>query len=113
MACPIVRRNVEASSKEWQGKLSLRQSECARAFVHLTGQRRASCRPVSLSTEEYRWIELDKTLEAEVVLGNLVTAVQMLENRSEFISLIHEVRVNLAYALLKHKEISFVLTQVG
>jgi predicted fused transcriptional regulator/phosphomethylpyrimidine kinase len=34
-----------------------------------------------------------------VVLGNLVTAVQMLENRSEFISLIHEVRVNLAYAL--------------
>jgi len=48
-----------------------------------------------------------------VVLGNLVTAVQMLENRSEFISLIHEVRVNLAYALLKHKEISFVLTQVG
>ena len=44
-------------------------------------------------------IEVDKTLEAEVVLGNLVTAVQMLENRSEFISLIHEVRVNLAYAL--------------
>ena len=42
---------------------------------------------------------MDKTLEDEAVLSNLVTAVQMLENRSEFISLIHEVRVNLAYAL--------------
>lgn len=43
---------------------------------------------------------MDKTLEAEAVLGNLVTAVQMLENCSEFTSLMPEVvRVNLAYAL--------------
>ena len=42
---------------------------------------------------------MDKTLEAEVVLGNLVTAVHMLENRSEFTSLVPEIRVNLAYAL--------------
>ena len=42
---------------------------------------------------------MDRTLEAEAVLGNLGTAMQMLENCLEFTSLIPEVRVNLAYAL--------------
>ena len=42
---------------------------------------------------------MNKTVEAEVVLGNLVTAVHMLESCLEFTSLIPEVRVNLAYAL--------------
>jgi predicted fused transcriptional regulator/phosphomethylpyrimidine kinase len=42
---------------------------------------------------------MNRTAEAEVVLGNLVTAVHMLENCPEFTSLIPEVRVNLAYAL--------------
>jgi len=44
---------------------------------------------------------VNKSAEAEAVLGNLVTAVQMLENCPEFTSLIPEVRVNLAYALRK------------
>ena len=44
---------------------------------------------------------MNKSAEAEAVLGNLVTAVQMLENCPEFTSLIPEVRVNLAYALRK------------
>jgi len=38
-------------------------------------------------------------IEAEAILGNMVTAVHMLENCPEFTSLIPEVRVNLAYAL--------------
>lgn len=42
---------------------------------------------------------MDRTKQAEIVLGNLVCAVQMLENCPEFSSLIPEVRVNLAYAL--------------
>ena len=42
---------------------------------------------------------MNKTVEAEAILGNMVTAVHMLENCPEFISLIPEVRVNLAYAL--------------
>jgi hydroxymethylpyrimidine/phosphomethylpyrimidine kinase len=42
---------------------------------------------------------VNKTAEAEAILGNLVTAVHMLENCPEFASLIPEVRVNLAYAL--------------
>ena len=42
---------------------------------------------------------MDKTLEAEAVLGNLITAMQMLGYSSEFTSLMPKVRVNLAYAL--------------
>jgi len=42
---------------------------------------------------------MSDTAEAEAVLGNLVTALQMLENCPEFACLIPEVRVNLAYAL--------------
>lgn len=37
--------------------------------------------------------------DAEAVLGNLLTAVNMLENCPEFALLVPEVRVNLAYAL--------------
>lgn len=42
---------------------------------------------------------MDKTSKAEVVLGNLVSAVNMLQTCPEFALLIPEVRVNLAYAL--------------
>ena len=42
---------------------------------------------------------MNKTVEAEAILGNMVTAVHMLESCPEFTSLIPEVRVNLAYAL--------------
>lgn len=42
---------------------------------------------------------MSNTIEAEAVIGNLVMAVNMLENCSEFTALIPEVRVNLAYAL--------------
>ena len=42
---------------------------------------------------------MSKTLKAEAILGNMVTAVHMLENCPEFTALIPEVRVNLAYAL--------------
>jgi len=40
-----------------------------------------------------------KTEEAEVILGNLVSAVNLLQACPEFTALIPEVRVNLAYAL--------------
>ena len=42
---------------------------------------------------------MSKTIEAGAVLGNLVEALNMLENCPEFTALIPEVRVNLAYAL--------------
>ena len=42
---------------------------------------------------------MNKTQEAEAVLGNLVSAVNMLQSFPEFTSLIPEVRVNLVYAL--------------
>ena len=42
---------------------------------------------------------MNKTIEAGAVLGNLVEALNMLENCPEFTALIPEVRVNLAYAL--------------
>ena len=42
---------------------------------------------------------MNDTAKAEAVLGNLVTALQMLGNCPEFTYLIPEVRVNLAYAL--------------
>ncbi|MFQ5997001.1 MAG: thiamine-phosphate synthase family protein [Dehalococcoidales bacterium] len=42
---------------------------------------------------------MNKTEEAYKVLGNLVSAVNMLQNCPEFTLLIPEVRVNLAYAL--------------
>lgn len=42
---------------------------------------------------------MNKTVEAEAILGNLVEALNMLENCREFTALIPEVRVNLAYAL--------------
>jgi len=46
---------------------------------------------------------MNKTRQAELVLGNLVCAVEMLHNCPEFCSLMPEVRVNLAYALPKAK----------
>ncbi|MCK5654459.1 MAG: phosphomethylpyrimidine kinase [Dehalococcoidia bacterium] len=42
---------------------------------------------------------MNNTKQAEKVLGNLVCAVEMLQNCPEFSSLVPEVRVNLAYAL--------------
>ena len=42
---------------------------------------------------------MNETKQAEMILGNLVQAVTMLENCPEFSSLMPEVRVNLAYAL--------------
>ena len=42
---------------------------------------------------------MDRTEQAEIVLGNLINAVEMLHNCPEFSHLIPEVRVNLAYAL--------------
>jgi len=42
---------------------------------------------------------LNNTNQAEMVLGNLVRAVQMLQNCPEFSLLMPEVRVNLVYAL--------------
>jgi len=42
---------------------------------------------------------MNKTKEAEAVLGNLVSAVNRLQSCPEFTSLIPEVRVNLVYAL--------------
>lgn len=42
---------------------------------------------------------MNKAKDAEAVLGNLVSAVDMLQSCPEFTSLIPEVRVNLAYAL--------------
>ena len=42
---------------------------------------------------------MNRSEQAEIVLGNLVSAVEMLENCPEFSSLVPEVRVNLAYAL--------------
>jgi len=46
---------------------------------------------------------MNKTSEMEMVLGNLVSAVNMLQSCPEFASLIPEVRVNLAYALPQAK----------
>lgn len=46
---------------------------------------------------------MNRAVEAEVILGNLVTTVLMLENCPEFTYLIPEVRVNLAYALREAK----------
>lgn len=42
---------------------------------------------------------MDKQKQAEIVLGNLVNAVEMLEKCPEFSPLMPEVRVNLVYAL--------------
>ncbi len=42
---------------------------------------------------------VNKTKEAEAVLGNLVSAVNMLQSCPEFVALIPEVRVNVVYAL--------------
>jgi len=42
---------------------------------------------------------LNNTKQAEKVFGNLVCAVEMLQNCPDFSSLVPEVRVNLAYAL--------------
>ena len=42
---------------------------------------------------------MNNTKQAEKVFGNLVCAVEMLQNCPEFSSLVPEVRVNLAYAL--------------
>jgi len=42
---------------------------------------------------------MNRTKQAEMVLGNLAHAVEMLQNCPEFSSIIPEVRVNLAYAL--------------
>ncbi|MFC1931702.1 thiamine-phosphate synthase family protein [Chloroflexota bacterium] len=42
---------------------------------------------------------MNNTRQAEIVLGNLVHAVQRLQNCPEFSALIPEVRVNLVYAL--------------
>jgi len=42
---------------------------------------------------------LNRSEQAEIVLGDLVTAVEMLESCPEFFSLVPEVRGNLAYAL--------------
>ena len=42
---------------------------------------------------------MSRTKQAEIILGNLVHAVEMLENCREFSLLIPEVRVNLVYAL--------------
>jgi len=42
---------------------------------------------------------LSRTKQAEIILGNIVHAVEMLENCREFSLLIPEVRVNLVYAL--------------
>jgi len=42
---------------------------------------------------------VNNTNEAEAVLGNLISAVNMLQSYPEFTSLIPEVRVNIAYAL--------------
>lgn len=42
---------------------------------------------------------MDKNTEKQIVLGNLVAAVDMLQKCPEFASFIPEVRVNLAYAL--------------
>ncbi len=46
---------------------------------------------------------MNRTEETEIVLGNLVTAVNMLQGCPEFTSLIPEVRVNLVYALPQAK----------
>ena len=46
---------------------------------------------------------MSKTKEAEAILGNLVSAVNMLQSCLEFTSLIPEVRVNLVYALSEAK----------
>ena len=46
---------------------------------------------------------MDKVKQAETVLGNLVHAVEMLENCPEFAALVPEVRVNLVYALPEAK----------
>jgi len=43
--------------------------------------------------------KMTETKEAEAILGNLVSAVHLLQSCPEFASLIPEVRVNLAYAL--------------
>ena len=42
---------------------------------------------------------MDKSQQTELVMGNLVSAVEMLQNCPEFALLMPEVRVNLAYAL--------------
>ncbi len=42
---------------------------------------------------------MSRNEQAEMILGNLLSALEMLENCQEFSSLIPEVRVNLAYAL--------------
>jgi len=44
---------------------------------------------------------LNDSKQAEIVLGNLARAVEMLHNCPEFVLLVPEVRVNLAYALPK------------
>lgn len=42
---------------------------------------------------------MERTEQAEMVLGNLISAVEMLENCPDFSALMPEVRVNLVYAL--------------
>ena len=42
---------------------------------------------------------MNRTKQAEIILGNLLSAVETLHRCAEFASLIPEVRVNLAYAL--------------
>ncbi|MFC1966689.1 thiamine-phosphate synthase family protein [Chloroflexota bacterium] len=42
---------------------------------------------------------MDRDRQSEMILGNLVSAVEMLQNCPEFAALVPEVRVNLAYAL--------------
>lgn len=42
---------------------------------------------------------MEKKKQSEAVLGNLVTAIEMLQNCREFSALMPEVRVNLVYAL--------------
>jgi len=46
---------------------------------------------------------MNRTNQAQLVMGNLVCAIEMLENCPEFSYLVPEVRVNLAYALPKAK----------
>ncbi len=46
---------------------------------------------------------MNRNEEIEIVLGNLVSAIDMLQGCSEFTSLIPEVRVNLVYALPEAK----------
>ncbi|MFC1994962.1 thiamine-phosphate synthase family protein [Chloroflexota bacterium] len=51
---------------------------------------------------------MNRTKQSEIVMGNLVSAVEMLHNCPEFSSLMPEVRVNLAYALPQAKAVDEV-----